>query len=193
MQSGHAQDVAELSWAAPSYSTGHGRRSSSSRCVHFQCCDGWASGRPAGQGRPDRAGPDRSSGGTCCGPDRTSGRLSGLLPSLLGGAGRAGPGLGPGQAPGVSASGGGGCGATRLRVAGLRPHCSHPSGSWFGFLRCSVRVWAGVLAVLSFRLPRSSPASVDLRRRARPAGGLAALRSCAAPGFRPLYLLRAVG
>jgi hypothetical protein len=54
-------------------------------------------------------------------------------------------------------------------------------------------VLAGVLAVLSFRLPRRSPASVDLRRRARPAEGLAALRSCAVPGFRPLYLLRAVG
>jgi hypothetical protein len=50
------------------------------------------SGRPAGQGRPGRAGPGRSSGGTCCGPDRSSGRRAGLLPSRLGGAGRAGPG-----------------------------------------------------------------------------------------------------
>jgi hypothetical protein len=95
-----------------------------------------AFGRPAsaaGQDGPERAGPDRSSGGTCCGPDRTSGRRAELLPSRpgpaqLGGEGRAGPAgrdrvaLGPGPAPGrVSASGGGGCGpgATRPRVAGL--------------------------------------------------------------------------
>jgi hypothetical protein len=86
-------------------------------------------GLPASAGRagPVRAGP---AGGTCCGPDRTSGRRAGF--SRLGLAVRAGPARdraapGPGPAPGVSASGGDGCGASRLRVAGLRPRCSHPS------------------------------------------------------------------
>ncbi len=74
---------ATFSWAAPSYCTGRGRRSNSSHCVHFQCCNGCPSGRPAGQGRPGRAGPDRSSGGACCGPDQTSGRHRGASPCTL--------------------------------------------------------------------------------------------------------------
>ncbi len=50
-------------------------------------------GPPAGPGRPRaRAGPGQSSGGTCCGPDRTCGRRAWLRPSRLSGAGRAGPG-----------------------------------------------------------------------------------------------------
>jgi hypothetical protein len=69
--------------------------------------------------------------------------------------------LRPGPAPGVSKSGEGGCGASRLRVAGLRPQCSHPLGSWFG-LRCSVRVLAGVpvlLCSLGVRGPTPSSAA----------------------------------
>ena len=57
--------------------------------------------------------------------------------SALVGAGRVGPGPGSGRAggpdpastSGVSTTGrGGGCGASRVRDAGLRPHCSHPLG-----------------------------------------------------------------
>jgi hypothetical protein len=84
----------------------------------------------------------RPSGGTCNGaltpsPGWTSGGRAWLLPFrgrlvVLAAPRRAAPR--PGQRQGISTSGGGGCGASRLRDAGLCPLCSHPSGS----LRCCV-------------------------------------------------------
>jgi hypothetical protein len=128
MQSGHKTWHGGMSsCAAPSFSIAHGRRSGSSAVVHFQCCNGWLSGSAR---RPARApaGPQ---------PGQV---LLGDVPgtSALGGADRVGPGPGSGRAggpepdstSGVSTTGrGGGCGASRVRDAGLRPHCSHPLGS----------------------------------------------------------------
>jgi hypothetical protein len=90
----------------------------------FQCCSCFLfrrgtpeppprpSGRPASRRRPapgpGRAGPVQM--GTCCGPDRASGRRTGLLPSRLGGAGRAAFGPGPAQ---------GGFGVRRRRLRGF--------------------------------------------------------------------------
>jgi hypothetical protein len=89
---------------------------------------------PAGPGTGPPAGPDSSRARyrarSCWGTCRASSD-----PSALGGAGRIGPGPGSGRAggpepastSGVSTTGrGGGCGASRVRDAGLRPHCSHP-------------------------------------------------------------------
>ena len=92
-------------------------------------------GRPTGRPGPQ---PGPGPGPACWGTCRASSD-----PGSLGGV-RAGPGRGPGPGPvpgpgralGRLAlrgfrrqAGGGGCGASRLRDAGLRPHCSHPHGS----------------------------------------------------------------
>jgi hypothetical protein len=132
----------------------------------------------AGRRRPRaRAGPGRSSGGEAC-----AGRIgpAGVEPGSSVPAWRCGPGrtglhLDPARLPGVSVSGGGGCGASRLRVAGLRPHCSHPTGSWC-FLRCSVRMPAGVPVPCVFS---RRPGTYAVER-----GPLGALRRCAATLLR---------
>ena len=125
-------------------------------------------GRPAG--RP----------GTQPGPDLgpvPRGDVPGFLRSMFAWTGRAGtrPGTGPGtragpgpepaRTTGVSTTGrGGGCGASRLRDAGLRPHCSHPLGS---FCCCVCLAWC--VCCCSCAGPRSRPGEGALPRRLRAA------------------------
>ena len=79
--------------------------------------------------------------------------------------GRAGPGPEPARTTGVSTTGrGGGCGASRLRDAGLRPHCSHPPGS---FCCCVCLAWC--VCCCSCAGPRSRPGEGALPRRLRAA------------------------
>jgi hypothetical protein len=141
-------------------------------------------GPPAGAERPRaRAGPGRSSGGDVL--------LAGDEPSFFrpGLAVRAWldlAALGPCQAPGVF-------GVRRRLLRGFPasggrapPTQFSPLGVVVLFALLSAHA-SGRACSFCFLL-----ASGDLRRRARPAGGLATLCSYAAPGFRPLYLLRAV-
>jgi len=119
------------SFAVPSFSTARGRRSSSSTVCTSSAAMGGFPGRPAGRpGTPP--GPDpgpvllgdvpgfcRSMIAWSCGPGRGPSRARA----------RAGPGAGS-HVGGFDDRPGGGCGASRLRDAGLRPHCSHPPGSF---------------------------------------------------------------
>jgi hypothetical protein len=152
-------------------------------------------GRPAG--RP----------GTQPGPDPgpvLRGDVPGFLRSMFAWTGRAGtrPGTGPGpragpgpepaRTTGVSTTGrGGGCGASRLRDAGLRPHCSHPPGS---FCCCVCLAWC--VCCCSCAGPRSRPGSGGGRAASTPSrGSLGALwrqAASAALGSGPFSLLRAV-
>ena len=78
---------------------------------------------------------------------------------------RAGPGPEPARTAGVSTTcRGGGCGASRLRDAGLRPHCSHPLGS---FCCCVCLAWC--VCCCSCAGPRSRPGEGALPRRLRAA------------------------
>jgi hypothetical protein len=183
------------SFAAPSFSTARGRRSRSSTVCTSSAAMGGFPGRPAG--RP----------GTQPGPDPgpvLRGDVPGFLRSMFAWTGRAGtrPGTGPGpragpgpepaRTTGVSTTGrGGGCGASRLRDAGLRPHCSHPPGS---FCCCVCLAWC--VCCCSCAGPRSRPGSGGGRAASTPSrGSLGALwrqAASAALGSGPFSLLRAV-
>ena len=155
-------------------------------------------GRPAG--RP----------GTQPGPDPgpvLRGDVPGFLRSMFAWTGRAGtrPGTGPrSRAPGragpvpeparttgVSTTGrGGGCGASRLRDAGLRPHCSHPPGS---FCCCVCLAWCVCCLVVPARaLGADRGRARCLDAFARLSGSLVAPRGYGCSGLRPFSLLRAV-
>ena len=122
-------------------------------------------GRPAG--RPGtQPGPDpgpvllgdvpgfcRSMIAWSCGPGRGPSRARA----------RAGPGAGS-HVGGFDDRPGGGCGASRLRDAGLRPHCSHPPGS---FCCCVCLAWC--VCCCSCAGPRSRPGEGALPRRLRAA------------------------
>jgi hypothetical protein len=114
---------------------------------------------PAGLGRAGlgRAGLVQrgQGGGACCALDRTSGRRVGLLPSRLGGAGRAGPGPGCTWTRACSR----GFGVRRRRIwafptLGGRapPTLFSPLGVvvWLQQRRCSMRVLAGAVPRLFF-------------------------------------------
>ena len=151
-------------------------------------------GPPAGPG-PSRARTwARSLGGTCrASSDPCSlGRAGpGLGPAPGPGPGpRAGPGPEPARTTGVSTTGrGGGCGASRLRDAGLRPHCSHPPGS---FCCCVCLAWC-VCCCSCAGLGADRGRARCLDAFARLSGSLVAPRGFGCAGLRPPFsLLRAV-
>jgi hypothetical protein len=148
-------------------------------------------GPPAGPG-PSRARTRaRSFGGDVPGFLRSMFAWTGRAGTRPGTGPRAGPGPEPARTTGVSTTGrGGGCGASRLRDAGLRPHCSHPPGS---FCCCVCLVWC-VCALLFLRGP-SEPTGGGRAASTPSRGSLGALRrhaAIAAPGSGPFSLLRAV-
>ena len=172
------------SFAVPSFSTARGRRSSSSTVCTSSAAMGGFPGRPAG--RPGtQPGPDpgpvllgdvpgfcRSMIAWSCGPGRGPARA------------RAGPGAGS-HVGGFDDRPGGGCGASRLRDAGLRPHCSHPPGS---FCCCVCLGWC----VCCLVVPAPSEPTGGGRAASTPSrGSLGALwrhAALAAPGSGPPFL-----
>jgi hypothetical protein len=133
------------------------------------------------------------------GPGPAGGR-AGLLPihGRLAGAGRtgAGPraGSGPRAGPGPGRlalrgfrrqAGGGGCGASRLRDTGLRPHRSHPHGS---SCRCVCLLQCVSCLVVLARAPRSRRGrACCLDAFVRLSGSLVAPRGFGCAGPRPLF------
>ena len=179
------------SFAVPSFSTARGRRSSSSTVCTSSAAMGGFPGRPAG--RPGtQPGPDpgpvllgdvpgfcRSMIAWSCGPGRGPSRARA----------RAGPGAGS-HVGGFDDRPGGGCGASRLRDAGLRPHCSHPPWS---FCCCVCLGWCVcclVVPALALGADRGRARCLDAF--ARLSGSLVAPRGFGCAGLRPFSLLRAV-